>query len=61
MEPLGDQHLSCKECRMTVHRNCYGFVGETRGSGKWVCDMCSNDRNPQVSVVSSENTTSIEV
>jgi hypothetical protein len=61
MEPLGDQHLSCKECRMTVHRNCYGVVGETRGPGKWVCDMCSNDRNPQVSVVSSENTTSIEV
>ncbi len=56
MEPLGDQHLSCKECRMTVHRNCYGVVGETRGSGKWVCDMCSNDRNPQVSVVSFANT-----
>ena len=54
MEPLDtDQHLSCRECRMSVHRNCYGVVGETRGSGKWICDMCSNDRNPQVSVVSS--------
>jgi hypothetical protein len=52
MEPLGDQHLSCKECRMTVHRNCYGVVAEIRGPGKWVCDMCSNDRNPQVSLVS---------
>lgn len=52
MEPLGEQHVSCKECRMTVHRNCYGIVGENRGSNKWVCDMCSNDRNPQVSVVS---------
>lgn len=53
MEPLdADQRLSCKECRMTVHRNCYGVVGETRGAGKWICDMCSNDRNPQVSVVS---------
>ena len=52
MEPMGDQHLSCRECRMTVHRNCYGVVGENRSPSKWVCDMCSNDKNPQVSVVS---------
>ncbi|KAK6587193.1 hypothetical protein PZA11_000483 [Diplocarpon coronariae] len=50
MDPLGDQHLSCKECRMTVHRNCYGVVGENRSPSKWVCDMCSNDKNPQVSI-----------
>ncbi|KAH6666728.1 hypothetical protein B0J14DRAFT_678071 [Halenospora varia] len=50
LEPLGDQHLSCKECRLTVHRNCYGVVGESRGPGKWTCDMCSNDKNPQVSI-----------
>jgi hypothetical protein len=50
MEPMGDQHLSCRECRMTVHRNCYG-VGEARSANKWVCDMCSNDKNPQVSTV----------
>ncbi|CRK22334.1 hypothetical protein BN1723_012657 [Verticillium longisporum] len=48
MEPLGDQHLSCKECRMTVHRNCYG-VTDNRITGKWTCDMCTNDKNPQVS------------
>jgi hypothetical protein len=52
MEPMNDQYLSCKECRMTVHRNCYGVIGENRGLGKWVCDMCTNDRNPQVSIVS---------
>lgn len=52
MEPMGDQHLSCKDCRMTVHRNCYGVVVENRSPYKWVCDMCSNDKNPQVSVVS---------
>ena len=52
MDPLGDQHLSCKECRMTVHRNCYGVVGESRSPSKWICDMCSNDKNPQVSIVS---------
>jgi hypothetical protein len=51
MDPVDDQHLSCKECRLTVHRNCYGVVGEVRAN-KWVCDMCSNDKNPQVSIVS---------
>ncbi|KAL2757453.1 hypothetical protein ACRALDRAFT_1039744 [Sodiomyces alcalophilus JCM 7366] len=49
LEPLGDQHLSCRECRMTVHRNCYGVV-DSRASGKWTCDMCMNDKNPQVSI-----------
>ncbi|KAG5950636.1 hypothetical protein E4U53_004691 [Claviceps sorghi] len=49
MEPLGDQHLSCRECRLTVHRNCYGVI-DHRMQGKWVCDMCSNDKSPQVSI-----------
>ncbi|KAL1865788.1 hypothetical protein VTK73DRAFT_5080 [Phialemonium thermophilum] len=49
LEPLGDQHLSCKECRMTVHRNCYGVI-DNRAPGKWTCDMCLNDKNPQVSI-----------
>ncbi|KAM5351653.1 hypothetical protein ACJ41O_004376 [Fusarium nematophilum] len=48
LEPQGDQHLSCRECRMTVHRNCYGIM-DNRNPGKWVCDMCANDKNPQVS------------
>ncbi|KAI9843851.1 MAG: putative PHD type zinc finger protein with BAH domain-containing protein [Thelocarpon superellum] len=49
VEPMDHQHLSCRECRMTVHRDCYGVVGEVRSPSKWVCDMCSNDKNPQVS------------
>lgn len=49
LEPL-DQHLSCKECRMAVHRNCYGVLAEMRGLSKWTCDMCLNDRSPQVSI-----------
>ncbi|KAK4244810.1 hypothetical protein C7999DRAFT_34848 [Corynascus novoguineensis] len=49
MEPLGDQHLSCRECRLTVHRNCYGVV-DNRAPGKWTCDMCINDKNPQLSI-----------
>lgn len=49
MEPLGDQHVSCRECRLTVHRNCYGVI-DNRATGKWLCDMCTNDKNPQVSI-----------
>lgn len=48
VEPTGDQHLSCRDCRLTVHRNCYG-VSPSRNAMKWVCDMCSNDRNPMTS------------
>jgi len=48
MEPMGDQHLSCRDCRLTVHRNCYG-VSEDRSASKWICDMCTNDRGVQIS------------
>ncbi|KAL8774738.1 MAG: hypothetical protein Q9209_000677 [Squamulea sp. 1 TL-2023] len=48
MEPMGDQRLTCKHCRMTVHRNCYG-VAESRPVNKWSCDTCSNDTAPQIS------------
>ena len=48
MNPVGDQHLSCRDCRLTVHRACYG-VTSSRSSTKWFCDMCANDRNPVVS------------
>ncbi|KAB8299281.1 hypothetical protein EYC80_001361 [Monilinia laxa] len=49
IEPLGDQHLSCKDCRMAVHRNCYGVV-DNRSPSKWTCDMCLNDKDPKVSI-----------
>ncbi|KAL4904581.1 hypothetical protein BDW74DRAFT_178677 [Aspergillus multicolor] len=48
IEPTGDQYLSCKDCRLTVHRNCYG-VSPTQSTLKWLCDTCSNDRNPLIS------------
>lgn len=48
MEPEGDQHLSCRDCRLTVHRSCYG-VSPSRNCVKWLCDMCSNDRDPMIS------------
>lgn len=48
VEPTGDEHLSCRDCRLTVHRNCYG-VQNSRPGNKWLCDMCSNDRSPSIS------------
>ncbi|KAH9902286.1 hypothetical protein F4778DRAFT_117947 [Xylariomycetidae sp. FL2044] len=41
--------LCCKECRLTVHRKCYGVI-DNRLPGKWTCDTCLNDKNPQVSL-----------
>jgi hypothetical protein len=35
--------VSCRDCRLTVHRQCYG-VPESRPSVKWTCDPCANDR-----------------
>ncbi|KAI4168108.1 MAG: hypothetical protein LQ343_006641 [Gyalolechia ehrenbergii] len=48
MEPTGDLKLTCKHCRLTVHRNCYG-IAEGRPINKWSCDTCSNDTAPQIS------------
>ncbi|KAI1756742.1 hypothetical protein F4782DRAFT_526418 [Xylaria castorea] len=45
----GEQVICCRECRLTVHRSCYG-VPDSRNKGKWTCDMCLNDKLPQVSI-----------
>lgn len=50
VEELGKQHAVCRDCKMTVHKRCYG-VGEIIRANKWVCEMCANDRNPTVSTV----------
>lgn len=47
-----EQHLSCRECRLAVHRKCYGVPEMEKHPSKWTCDMCVNDKNPQVSIVS---------
>lgn len=44
-EPM-DQHFVCRNCRLTVHRDCYG-IPETQGIDRWVCDMCTNDNMHQ--------------
>lgn len=43
IEPI-DQHVSCHQCRMTVHRSCYG-IPNSRVADRWICDTCANDRN----------------
>ena len=50
IEEIGRQHAICRDCKMTVHKRCYG-VGEMRSANKWVCEMCTNDKNPTVSTV----------
>jgi PHD-finger len=51
-EPAGEQLLACKECRMSVHRQCYGVITDIRNPAKWTCDTCSNDKTPKSSMVS---------
>ena len=48
MDSVGNPLFSCRHCRMTVHRNCYG-IAEARTPNKWTCDMCSNDQTSQLS------------
>lgn len=45
-EPL----ISCKECKCTVHPQCYG-ISVSSNHSKWVCDTCVNDKQPQHSLV----------
>lgn len=52
VEEVGKQHAICRDCKLTVHKSCYG-VGENRSANKWICDMCNNDKNPTVSTVST--------
>jgi hypothetical protein len=35
--------LSCRDCRLVVHRACYG-VPDSKSGTKWSCDPCANDR-----------------
>lgn len=50
VEEIGKKHVVCRECKMTVHRRCYG-ISEIRNPNKWSCEMCANDKNPVVSTV----------
>jgi PHD-zinc-finger like domain/PHD-finger len=48
IELPGDDYLSCRDCRLAVHKSCYG-IHRDRNPKKWYCDMCLNDRNTMVS------------
>lgn len=50
IELPGDELLKCRDCRLHVHRSCYGVHHDTKSKG-WLCDMCHNDHNTQVSTV----------
>jgi hypothetical protein len=42
-EMPSDPLLVCRDCKLTVHRGCYG-VSDAKNGLKWSCDPCSNDR-----------------
>ncbi|KAI5303899.1 putative PHD type zinc finger protein with BAH domain-containing protein [Ascosphaera pollenicola] len=62
VDPQGDRHLSCKDCRMSVHKTCYGVTSDapsvndgneislSSNPSKWLCDTCANDRDPRASL-----------
>lgn len=41
--------ISCKDCRLTVHRLCFAVPDSVDGYA-WVCEPCQNDRKPEVAV-----------
>lgn len=45
--------IACAHCKLTVHRQCFGLRENeglrSDGDTHWVCEQCSNDRNPSVS------------
>ncbi|KAF9194953.1 putative PHD type zinc finger protein with BAH domain-containing protein [Haplosporangium sp. Z 11] len=43
-----EQLLSCHECHLTVHRDCYGILPDVPNR-QWSCDTCLNNHNPTCS------------
>ncbi|KAG2183834.1 hypothetical protein INT44_008845 [Umbelopsis vinacea] len=59
--PPDDKLLTCKECGISVHSDCYGS-NIPANPAKWSCDTCANTKTPTVSttykcVLCSEPTT----
>lgn len=52
-QPADPRIVLCRDCRLTVHRQCYG-IPDTANAAKWLCDTCLNDKNNQVSLVSDD-------
>lgn len=52
LECAGKLPLSCTQCFLAVHRQCYG-LSDNVDADSWVCAQCTNDRYPVVSTVRS--------
>ncbi|KAF2403842.1 hypothetical protein EJ06DRAFT_527443 [Trichodelitschia bisporula] len=50
-ESTRDELVTCRDCRLAVHRNCYGIL-DARSALKWSCDPCANDRK-EVSAINT--------
>jgi PHD-zinc-finger like domain/PHD-finger len=50
IDSTGESSVTCRDCRLTVHQGCYGVEPDSCHA-KWLCDMCSNDRNPTISTL----------
>ena len=48
IDSADDERLSCRHCKLTVHRHCFG-IPEGRPIHKWTCETCSNDASNQFS------------
>ncbi|KAG2175457.1 hypothetical protein INT43_001104 [Umbelopsis isabellina] len=47
--PPDDKLLTCKECGLSVHSDCYGSDIPANVE-KWMCDTCLNTKSPTVSI-----------
>ncbi|CAG8595510.1 11118_t:CDS:2 [Ambispora leptoticha] len=43
--------LSCHDCNLCVHSDCYGQVGYKDTPSIWRCDPCLNKKNPKVAKI----------
>ncbi|CAG8485511.1 5908_t:CDS:2 [Ambispora gerdemannii] len=43
--------LSCHDCNLCVHSDCYGQVGYKDTPSIWRCDPCLNRKNPKVAKI----------
>lgn len=44
------EHRNCISCRLKVHNQCYGIRSDMQCKS-WLCDACSNNKNPLASTV----------